>query len=113
MVRGMKAWIRDISLSQVNGSTISGASCYEAGDYTMPHTDRAAGRDGDHEKRRIAYILHMTKEWSPRFGGDLVFMSPTYHIHPTFNTITLFPVSRASWHFVSPVASIIPANVKV
>ena len=109
----MKEWIREISRSEVNGSTIAGASYYAAGDYTMPHTDRAPGRTGESEKRRIAYILHLTKEWNPKFGGDLIFMNPTYHFHPSFNCITLFPVSESSWHFVSPVAGITPEHIKV
>lgn len=108
----IKDWIREISRSEVNGSTIAGASYYAAGDYTMPHTDRAPGRTGDTEKRRIAYILHLTKEWNPKFGGDLIFMNPAYHFHPSFNCLTLFPVSESSWHFVSPVARITPDRIK-
>ena len=111
--RELKEWIRDISRSEVNGSTIAGTSYYAAGDYTMPHTDRAPGRTGDTEKRRIAYILHLTKQWNPKFGGDLIFMNPTYHFHPSFNSMTLFPVSESSWHFVSPVAGITPEHIKV
>lgn len=109
----MKEWIRDISASEVNGTTLAGASYYAAGDYTMPHTDKAGGGNGDREKRRIAYIVHLTKAWNPRFGGDMVWMNPAFHIHPSFNSITMFPVSKSSWHFVSPVAEITPDHVKV
>jgi hypothetical protein len=36
----IKTWIADISGSDVNGTTLAGASYYAANDYTMPHTDR-------------------------------------------------------------------------
>jgi hypothetical protein len=78
----------------------------------MPHTDKAGSSKGEKEKRRVAYILHLTKEWSPKFGGDMIWMNPSYHIHPSFNSMTFFAVSESSWHFVSPVASICPPHVK-
>jgi hypothetical protein len=78
----------------------------------MPHTDRAGSSKGEKEKRRIAYILHLTKAWNPKFGGDMVWMNPAYHIHPSWNAMTFFAVSESSWHFVSPVAAICPSAVK-
>jgi len=105
-------WIRDISASEVNGTTITGASYYQAGDYTMPHTDKAGGSNTVNEKRRVAFILHLTKAWNPKFGGDMVWMNPSYHFHPSFNSMTFFAVSKSSWHFVSPVAAITPDHIK-
>ena len=108
--REVKDWVAQISQSEVNGSTMTGASYYSAGDYTMPHTDKAGG--GDDSKRRVAFILHLTREWNPVFGGDMVWMNPAYHIHPSFNSLTLFSVSDSSWHFVSPVAPITPDHIR-
>ena len=39
------------------------------GDYTMVHSD---GTD----LRRLSYVLHVTRDWDPKFGGDLVFLDP-------------------------------------
>ena len=108
----VKDWVKYVSNSEVNGTTMAGASYYAAGDYTMPHTDRAGGGNGEKQKRRVAYILHLTKAWNPKFGGDMVWMNPAYHIHPCFNAMTLFAVSESSWHFVSPVAGITPDSIK-
>lgn len=108
----IRDWVQDISESEVNGSTLAGASHYKNGDYTMPHTDKASGSGGEKEKRRIAYILHLTKEWNPKYGGDMVWMNPSYTVHPAFNCMTLFSISQSSWHFVSPVAQITPVKYK-
>mmetsp|Transcript_59177 Transcript_59177/g.134000 ORF Transcript_59177/g.134000 Transcript_59177/m.134000 type:complete len:94 (-) Transcript_59177:172-453(-) len=80
----VKEWVRDISGSEVNGTTLAGASHYAAGDFTGLHTDRAGGVHAK-EKRRIAYILHLTDNWNPKFGGDMVWMNPAYVFHPSFN----------------------------
>jgi hypothetical protein len=77
-----------------------------------PASDRAGSSRGEKEKRRIAYILHLTKEWNPKYGGDMVWMNPAYHFHPSFNSMTFFAVSESSWHFVSPVASTCPPTMK-
>lgn len=75
--------------------------------------EKAGGAGKVKEKRRIAYILHLTKEWHPKYGGDMVWMNPAYHIHPSFNSLTMFAISESSWHFVSPVASITPEHIRV
>lgn len=49
----VKDWVRDVSVSEVNGTTLAGASYYAAGDYTMPHTDKAGG----HKVNKITAIL--------------------------------------------------------
>jgi len=107
----VKEWVRDISGSEVNGTTLAGASHYAAGDFTGLHTDRAGGVHAK-EKRRIAYILHLTDNWNPKFGGDMVWMNPAYVFHPSFNSLTIFSVSESSWHYVSPVAAITPSNIR-
>ena len=73
------------------------------------HTD-LAGSSNKAEKRRVAYIMHLSRRWAPEYGGDLVWMSPTYSIHAGWNSLTLFSVSKASFHFVSPVAEHAPTS---
>ena len=93
-------WIADVSNSDIERASL-GASLYKPGDHTQAHTDMKDNDDGT--KRRVAYITHLTKNWDPTFGGDLVKMTPTTHILPLFNAITLFPVTLGGWHYVSPV----------
>ena len=77
----------------------------------MVHTDRA-GSFTEGARRRVAFVLHLTKDWESRLGGDLVFMNPPTFVTPTFNALTLFSVSRTSWHFVSPVVREAPPHLK-
>jgi|EP01047_Picozoa_sp_COSAG01_P005746 Rps23 Pro-64 3,4-dihydroxylase Tpa1-like proline 4-hydroxylase len=77
----------------------------------MVHTDRA-GSFTEGARRRVAFVLHLTKDWESRLGGDLVFMHPPTFVTPTFNALTLFSVSRTSWHFVSPVVREAPPHLK-
>ena len=93
-------WIADVSNSDIERASL-GASLYKPGDHTQAHTDMKDNNDGT--KRRVAYITHLTKNWDPTFGGDLVKMTPTTHLLPLFNAITLFPVTLGGWHYVSPV----------
>ena len=102
-------WASDVTNSKVDGQTSAGASYYMAGDYTMAHTDFS---DHHKKKRRLAYIVHMTKNFDYNYGGDLIFFNPVYHLHPEFNSMTLFSVEQDSWHFVSPVAKTCPEDRK-
>ena len=52
---------------------------YKPGDYTLVHSDDKQGPTGS---RRLAFVLHMTKDWRPEWGGDLVFLSPFAATHP-------------------------------
>ncbi len=107
----VKSWVKDVTGSDASSKVAAGAAHYKAGDYTMPHTDFSD--DGTKTMtRRVAFVVHMTKDWDDSLGGDLIFMDPTYHIHPTFNTMTLFSVTVDSWHFVSPVAKHCPEDMK-
>ena len=40
------------------------ASYYQPGDHSLPHTDHV-------HQRTVAYVLHLTKDWQPEWGGAL------------------------------------------
>lgn len=91
-------------------------SLLEAGDFAAPHTDvhaYAPDELPEHERplfpagyrRAVAWVCHMTKDWDPSWGGDLVWTTPMTHITPRFNSLTLFPSFNDAWHFVQPVAA--------
>jgi len=88
------------------------ATWYQPGDYTTIHNDNtvAAQTLG---ARRLAFVLHLPLgPWRPQWGGDLVFVQPHLSLHPTYNTMTLFPVGvdnvGSHLHLVSPVSKAAP-----
>lgn len=77
------------------------ASLYQAGSYLRSHDDTYAGKS-----RRFAYVLNLTRAWTPDCGGLLQFEQDEQIVAslvPKFNTLNLFRVPRS--HFVSQVAS--------
>ena len=69
------------------------------GDYSLPHSDT-------YENRSVAFIWHLTRNWNPKWGGDLCWCNPWKRITPRFNALYLFNVTVKSFHFVSNVAPI-------
>lgn len=80
------------------------ATAYGPGDFLTCHDDAAPGRN-----RVAAFVLGMTPQWRPEWGGLLLFhadddASVTSHV-PRFNTLDLFSVpQRHSVSYVSPSA---------
>lgn len=76
------------------------ATLYKPLDFLTAHDDGLG-------KRRIAYVLNMTPEWKPDWGGALQFYDRDDHIEegylPTFNALNLFRVPKR--HSVTQVAS--------
>jgi len=78
------------------------ASRYSEGCFLSPHTDQS---NGD-----IGFVLQLTKDWKPQWGGNLHFMDDSGFVIeksevPTFNSLTLFrlPDQVGKWHYVSHV----------
>jgi len=94
--------IERLSGRECSGRTSLSASWYMPGDYSLPHTDHIG--DGVLERRQVAFVWHLTKEWDLRWGGDLFWCPTAHYLPPTFNTLILFNVSSDSLHFVTPVA---------
>jgi Rps23 Pro-64 3,4-dihydroxylase Tpa1-like proline 4-hydroxylase len=77
------------------------ATRYQPGQFLHVHDDL------DQTKRRIAaYVLNLTPEWSPEWGGILHFLDEDDHVAegyvPRFNALNVFDVGVR--HFVSYVA---------
>ena len=77
-------------------------SKYRVGHYLSPHSDINNGR--------IAYVLGMTQNWKPQYGGILHFLDEKREniidsYVPKFNSIILFRVPEGGIpHFVSHVS---------
>lgn len=78
---------------------------YRCGHFLTTHDDSAAGLH-----RRVAFVLGLTANWKPDYGGLLQFLDPQNHIDraytPSYNALAVFRVPRP--HSVSMV----PAFVK-
>jgi Rps23 Pro-64 3,4-dihydroxylase Tpa1-like proline 4-hydroxylase len=80
------------------------ASCYRAGDFLHRHCDDI---DPEHAARVAAYVINLTPDWLPEWGGLLNFLRPDGHIDaaftPKWNAINFLKVPQM--HFVNVVAS--------
>jgi Rps23 Pro-64 3,4-dihydroxylase Tpa1-like proline 4-hydroxylase len=79
------------------------AARYLPGHFLTPHDD-----SHEHEGREVAYILNLTHDWQPEWGGLLHLMDDsrqriTHSLIPRYNSMVLFRPPR--WHFVSQVAN--------
>ena len=78
---------------------------YGPGHFLTAHDDAVEGKN-----RRAAFVLNMTPDWRPDWGGYLNFFDAEGHIaegfKPTFNAINLFRVPAAhSVGLVAPYAA--------
>jgi SM-20-related protein len=81
------------------------ATRYSAGHFLTVHDDNA----GSAKNRKLAYVLGLTKSWSPTWGGQLQFLDGNRVLEsfaPQFNALSVFAVPFP--HHVSQVASFAP-----
>lgn len=78
------------------------ASRYTAGQFLGPHHDKNKGK--------IGFILNLTHNWRPEYGGLLHILEKDYMtikkvILPTFNRVTIFSIPERAGipHFVSSI----------
>jgi Rps23 Pro-64 3,4-dihydroxylase Tpa1-like proline 4-hydroxylase len=83
------------------------ATRYRPGDFLTPHNDHLDGM-----QRKFAYVLSLTPDWLPRWGGLLSFVDQTADVEatitPRFNALSLFAVGQS--HYVSQVATYAPID---
>jgi len=80
-------------------------SAYDQGDFLNIHTD---------QKRGVAFVLNLTKDWKPEYGGLLNLIpdgksAEMVSVFPKFNSLVLFSLGDEGVpHFVSEVSSRAP-----
>ncbi|MDP1778054.1 MAG: 2OG-Fe(II) oxygenase family protein, partial [Brevundimonas sp.] len=83
------------------------ATRYRPGHVLTGHDDTAAGKN-----RLYAYVLNLTRDWRPDWGGVLAFEAADGHIEegfaPAFNALNIFAVPMR--HAVTQVASFAPRD---
>ena len=94
----MVSYLTGIKVSYVNKLFISK---YKSGHFLSPHSDIGNGK--------IAFVLNLTKNWKPQYGGILHFLNEERNeiiesFVPQFNSLILFEVpEKGIPHFVSHV----------
>lgn len=74
-------------------------SVYERGDFLSTH--------GDHNKGDVAFVLNLTKNWRPEYGG--VFHCNGSYVTPEYNSLMLLELGKGGVdHFVSEVSQRAP-----
>ena len=81
------------------------ATCFEAGHFLTTHDDATAGKN-----RVAAYVINMTHEWNPNWGGALQFFDEEGNIQqgftPSFNALNVFLIpQRHAVEYVTPFAA--------
>lgn len=97
------AYVSKVTGMKLRGVNMSGF-IYKDGDYLLPHDDRL-------ERRKVAYIINLTKGYAKKNGGALELFDakngrPKKIVKsyvPHYNTLTLFTVSKKSFHRVSEI----------
>lgn len=100
----MQAFVRSVTHLEIDGAE-SQFTRYTTGQYLTRHRDTLAGN-----RRRLAFVLSLSKDWHPDWGGLLHFYDQGGEIRetwiPRFNTLQLFDISQI--HGVSMVAPCAP-----
>ncbi|REL32365.1 proline hydroxylase [Thalassotalea euphylliae] len=93
----------DDELSHADGQ----ATRYRVGDFLTRHIDNLPG-----ETRKYAYVLGLSPNWHPDWGGLLQMFepdgTPTQSYMPIYNSLTLFDVNKV--HSVTSIAPFSPAS---
>jgi len=76
------------------------ATMYSSGCFLGQHSDGVGSR-------KIAFILNLSRNWPPDYGGCLTFLDGGKWtvIEPKFNSLVLMDVREGGSHYVSQVAS--------
>jgi Rps23 Pro-64 3,4-dihydroxylase Tpa1-like proline 4-hydroxylase len=83
------------------------ATLYVPGHFLNTHSDKILGHN-----RRVAYVLNMSRDWNPDWGGLLQFYDDERSVEqvivPRFNSLSLFTVPQE--HAVTAIAPYAPAG---
>ncbi len=101
---GFLNWMRTLTnRPQINHSDCY-ASCYEPGHFLTEHNDLHTTQN-----RIAAWVISMTPDWNPDWGGYLAFFDETGNIEtafkPSYNTLNIFSIpQRHAVQLVAPFA---------
>ena len=101
---GFLDWMRKLTARDDIKHSDCYASCYEAGHFLTEHNDIH-----DTQERIAAWVISMTPDWNPNWGGYLAFYDESGNIEaafkPSFNTLNIFSIpQKHSVQLVAPFA---------
>ena len=82
-------------------------SRYKTDDFLSLHTDAVTKKNG--KPRKLAVVIHLTKNWKPWYGGNLMLLDKQGDyikkaLTPLFNSVTLMRVEEEGVpHYVDPL----------
>lgn len=106
----MVNWMEKNTGIKLNGKISMSSSNYRDTDYLLCHDDKFSDPKLGH--RKIAFILYLTKDWNPDFGGSLDLFDTDESgqprnviksLIPELNSFVFFEVTDNSYHQVSEV----------
>ena len=101
----MISYLTNLNITNVNQLFLSK---YKSGSFLSPHSDIGNGR--------LAFVINMTKNWKPQYGGILHFLNNSRtkiidSLVPSFNNLVIFYIPKEGIpHFVSHVSPGVKAN---
>jgi Rps23 Pro-64 3,4-dihydroxylase Tpa1-like proline 4-hydroxylase len=84
------------------GSSKFSVHAMRHGDFLHAHTDAV-------EDRRVAFVLYLSQDWQPRFGGCLHVVEPggaVLRIEAEYNSLVIFDVTARTEHLVGPIEAV-------
>jgi hypothetical protein len=81
------------------GSSAFSVHAMRHGDFLHAHTDAV-------EDRRLAFVLYLSPDWQPLFGGGLHVVEPggsALRIEAEYNSLVVFDVTARTEHLVGPI----------
>jgi hypothetical protein len=96
-----KRFIADVTGRPCSGRAEFGITRYLPGDYALPHTDYSGVENAG---RQIAFLWYLTRDWNPKWGGELYLRQRGCSLSPRFNTFVIFHTTLQSYHLVTPVS---------
>jgi hypothetical protein len=94
---GTRSFIERLSGQPCSAKPAFGASWYQPGDHSCPHSDNL-------DYRSVAFVWYLTRDWRQEWGGSLYWCRGQSYVLPAFNTLALFNVTAQTAHFVTPVS---------
>jgi Rps23 Pro-64 3,4-dihydroxylase Tpa1-like proline 4-hydroxylase len=93
------SFFETISRQPLRSTDDVGVHSMGVGDFLRPHSD--ANKD-----RQLAFVIYLSEDWSPEFGGLLEVLDrdgSITRVVPEFNSVVAFDVLAESQHLITPI----------
>lgn len=91
------------------GGVLQNVHAMRVGDFLRVHDDEV-------HNRRAAFVLYLSPDWRPEFGGALRLIDrdkTEWRVEPRYNSLVLFDVTAGNEHYIEPIEAIAGARARV